>query len=89
MTESKAFRQPFPCNGCGKCCQRVDKSSQTAWLDRGDGTCENFDELTKLCKIYESRPLICRVEDFYEQHLSERFEWNDFVKINLEICKNL
>ena len=86
---SKVLREPFPCNGCGKCCRHVDRSQETSWLDRGDAVCRHFDEVTNLCLIYEDRPLVCRVEEYYEQHLSRSFEWNDFVKINLEICQNL
>ncbi len=83
------LRQPFPCNGCGKCCQNVDKSTLTKFLDRGDGICKNFDESTKLCKIYEYRPLVCRVEDFYIKNLSDQYQWDDFIKINLDICSKL
>ncbi len=89
MTEPKAFRQKFPCNGCGKCCRHVDQSPETAWLDRGDAVCRNFDESINLCRIYDSRPLVCRVEDYYDEHLSDLLKWNDFVEINMEICRNL
>lgn len=82
-------RQPFPCNSCGKCCRRIDQSSETAWLDRGDGVCRNFDESSKQCLIYSERPLVCRVEEYYVKHLADQFSWDDFLKINLEICSNL
>ena len=81
--------QPFPCTACGKCCRRVGESEQTAFLDRGDGICRHFDVLTHLCKIYENRPLVCRVEDYYKIHLRHMYEWDDFVKINLDLCEKL
>lgn len=80
---------PFPCNGCGKCCRLVDRSTETAWLDRGDGTCRHFDEATLGCTIYETRPLVCRVQDYHAAHLAGRFSWPEFVKINLAICASL
>lgn len=80
---------PFPCNGCGKCCRLVDRSHETAWLDRGDGTCRNFDENARSCMIYEQRPLVCRVQDYYVAHLATRIKWDDFVKLNVDICSHL
>lgn len=82
-------REAFPCNGCGKCCRRVDQSTETDWLDRGDGVCRHFSDDSKQCLIYAQRPLVCRVEDYYVQHLSSKFTWHDFVRINLEICARL
>lgn len=80
---------PFPCTACGQCCRNVHLSDQTAYLDRGDGTCLHFNETTKLCTIYDGRPLICQVENYYKKHLSEQITWDDFVQINLSICQKL
>jgi Fe-S-cluster containining protein len=88
MTEQHG-RPPFPCNGCGKCCRRVGLSEQTAFLDRGDGVCRYFGEVDNRCRIYADRPLVCRVEAYYERHLADRFAWDEFVKINLQICERL
>lgn len=78
---------PFPCTACGLCCQKVHLSEQTAWLNRGDGVCQHYDELTKLCSIYENRPLVCRVEDYYQVYLLDKIKWQDFVQLNVVICK--
>jgi len=67
----------------------VHQSAETAWLDRGDGVCRNYDEAGKQCLIYADRPLVCRVEEYYLQHLSTQFTWGEFVKINLDICAAL
>lgn len=80
---------PFPCTACGKCCRNVHLSEQTAYLSRGDGVCQYFDEQTNLCTIYESRPLVCRVEDYYKTYLSHIYTWDEFVKMNVEICNKL
>ena len=68
---------PFPCTGCGLCCQvqgvikklgplsGVSKGlAELAMdLDRGDGTCRNYDEPTRKCRIYDTRPFLCRVRE--------------------------
>lgn len=82
-------RKKFPCDSCGICCQNVHLSEETSHLDRGDGTCVNFSDSTRLCNIYESRPLICRVEDYYNEHLSHSYEWDAFIEINISICEKL
>lgn len=79
----------FPCTLCGKCCRKVYLSEQTTYLDRGDGICRHFDIDTNLCLIYENRPKICRVEDYYQENLSTQLSWDEFIQLNLEICEKL
>ncbi|MGU5638073.1 YkgJ family cysteine cluster protein [Aeromonas veronii] len=80
---------PFPCTSCGKCCRRVSANPETVFLDRGDGVCSFFAEETHLCTIYDQRPLVCRVEDYYHTRLADVISWDQFVRINLAICKKL
>lgn len=80
---------PFPCTACGLCCRHVHKSKQTAFLDRGDGICHFLDTNTNLCRIYETRPLICQVERYYQLYVKDNMDWDDFVKLNLDICHQL
>ena len=82
-------KNSFPCTACGQCCKHVHLSEQTNYLNRGDGTCRHFDDESLLCNIYEQRPLICRIEDYYDEHLSHLYEWDGFVKMNLEVCEQL
>ncbi|MEG9531666.1 YkgJ family cysteine cluster protein [Mannheimia indoligenes] len=79
---------PFPCTACGKCCKRVGLAEETASLDRGDLICRYFDEQTNLCKIYENRPLVCRVEDYYKTYLTEVYSWEEFVALNVKVCNS-
>ncbi|MBS9783563.1 MAG: YkgJ family cysteine cluster protein [Pasteurella sp.] len=79
----------FPCTACGQCCKNVHKSDEANYLNRGDGTCRYFDEDTLLCTIYENRPLVCRVEDYYNKYLTHLYDWDGFVKMNLEVCEQL
>ena len=79
----------FPCYKCGKCCANVNLSTETTFLDRGDGICKHFDITSKLCTIYKARPDICRVQLQYEQNYSKIYSWKEFILLNLEICKIL
>ena len=65
----------FPCTACGQCCKNVHKSEQTKFLDRGDGICHYFNESTLLCAIYEDRPLVCRIEDYYKAKFDAQQEY--------------
>lgn len=80
---------PFPCTSCGQCCKNVHLSEHTNYLNRGDGICRHFDDERLLCNIYEKRPLICRIEDYHEKYLSHLYDWDGFVKLNLEVCEQL
>jgi len=75
---------PFPCTSCGICCTKVEGLG----LPQTDGVCDHFDRQTKLCSIYEDRPLICRVDDCIsltcEDHLDGQrltaFVCNQWIK---------
>lgn len=79
----------FPCVQCGKCCQNVNLSEETRYLDRNDGTCKYFEESTKRCSIYHERPDICRVDVQYQQRFVRFYTWEEYVDENLRICKML
>ncbi|MDD2729036.1 YkgJ family cysteine cluster protein [Malikia sp.] len=79
----------FPCTQCGICCQNVHLSQKTEYLNRGDGTCKNYDTENKLCFIYNKRPDICRVDKQYKINYSNLYTWNNFVDINLQVCNTL
>ncbi len=81
--------KPFPCTACGHCCRNVHLSEQTNYLNRGDGICRHLDTSTNLCLIYQDRPLVCRVEDFYKAYLTQVYTWEEFVDLNLQICYKL
>lgn len=61
----------------------------TAYLDRGDGICQFLNTNTNLCQIYDDRPLVCRVERYYQLHFKDKIDWDDFVKLNLYVCHQL
>lgn len=79
----------FPCDNCGKCCQKVNLSEETKWLDRGDGVCKNFDDDSNLCLIYDKRPDICNVNLQYKMNYSQNYTWHEFVNLNVQVCNEL
>lgn len=58
-------------------------------LDRGDGTCYFYDQQTKLCTIYATRPDICRVDKQYQLNYKDKYSWLEFIEINIIACKIL
>lgn len=79
----------FPCTQCGACCRHVHLADETKFLDRGDGICHHYDIDSKLCSIYETRPLICQVEKQFQLNYQDRFKWNEFIEINQAACRLL
>lgn len=77
----------FPCDKCGACCRNLHLSPLYAELDRGDGVCKYLSE--NLCSIYESRPLLCRVDESYEKFFKEVMSIEEYYRINLDACKKL
>jgi Fe-S-cluster containining protein len=42
-----------------------------------------------LCSIYQSRPLICRIDDAYDVFFKEKMTLEEYYKLNKEACENL
>lgn len=79
----------FRCDRCGYCCQSLAGVELYKDLDRGDGTCLYFDEVTKLCSVYEDRPLLCRVDESYEVWFFESMSREEYEQINYAACQEL
>jgi Fe-S-cluster containining protein len=74
----------FECDKCGECCRNLDKSPLYAELDRGDGTCRYLEG--NLCSIYETRPLICRVDEGYNAFFKDTMTIEEFYSENYKMC---
>lgn len=77
----------FFCDKCGACCRHLDLSPLYAELDRGDGVCKFLDN--NLCSIYDSRPLLCRVDDMYQAYFKNMMSRDDYERLNRENCAKL
>lgn len=81
--------QIFPCTQCGKCCRVVGLSEELKHFDRGDGACKHLEEGSHHCLIYQNRPEICNVQQMYNKHYADQYNWDDFVAVNMEACKQI
>lgn len=79
----------FVCDRCGLCCMKVGQSPIYAKLDRGDGVCQYFDDASRLCTIYESRPVLCNVDEVYHEFFSHKISIEEYYNLNYESCKKL
>lgn len=79
----------YKCEKCGNCCSNLSASKLYSDLDRGDGKCKFFDEKTRLCLIYESRPLKCNIDKTYELLFKDKMTLEEYYRLNYEACKNL
>lgn len=73
----------FSCNGCGACCRKV-KTVDPSWPTRADGACVHLTKDNR-CAIYETRPLICRVDEARPESMSVDL-WH---RLNAEVCARL
>lgn len=78
----------FPCTRCGSCCRSVSESDVYKHLDRGDGACKFYQDITHDCSIYLFRPSICRVHEMYYL-LHPPITWDEYVFINVSGCNAL
>jgi len=77
----------FECKQCGNCCRHLDRSGLYKDLDRGDGVCRYLKD--NLCSIYEDRPLLCRIEESYNEVFSEVYTKEEYYRLNKEACRNI
>lgn len=77
----------FTCDKCGECCRHVNLSAIYRYLDRGDGICKYL--RGNLCSIYDTRPLLCRVNESYETFFKNFIVREEYDKANTENCKKM
>lgn len=58
-------------------------------LDRGDGVCKYLDCTTKLCMIYNERPLLCNVDKAYQVLFKDQISIEEYYELNYKACKEL
>lgn len=84
-----SFVKNFPCIACGLCCQNSYLVHELQALINKDGLCKNFDKKTKRCRIYQTRPLICNIDEMYKQQFYHQMTKKEFYLANLEVCYKL
>ncbi|WP_102401045.1 YkgJ family cysteine cluster protein [Haloimpatiens massiliensis] len=79
----------FKCIKCGKCCRSLNKSKLYDDFHNGDGICKWLNEESNECTIYNSRPLICRIDEGYEAFFKDIITKEEYYNENYKICKSL
>ena len=79
----------YTCDKCGRCCRNLNFNDLYNYLNRGDGVCIYLDEATNLCKIYNSRPLICNIDKAYNEYFKYNYSKAEYYRINKEVCLRL
>ena len=83
----------FHCRKCGKCCECFrffpEDSRERRTLDSGDGTCRYFDRESRLCSIYDRRPIICDNERYYAECLKDTMTREEFDAVLNEYCEKI
>lgn len=54
-----------------------------------NGACEQFDEATKKCKVYDTRPDVCRVNRVYERVHSTYLSREVYYQLSEGVCKKM
>jgi len=79
----------FPCTKCGLCCQNISNIPELKDFDLGNGICKHFNLITNSCKIYSTRPLICKIDEMYEKKYYEEFTRKNFYILNAKACNSM
>ena len=78
----------FPCTQCGQCCKHIGKLKALEQFHLGDGRCIYYEESVG-CKIYSTRPDVCRIDEGYTLFFSDVISHQEFYQKNAEICNQL
>ncbi len=79
----------FPCTSCGLCCQNISNVEELKLYNLGNGICKYLDKINNSCKIYDSRPDICRVDKMFELIYHKEFSLEEFYIANANVCNQL
>ena len=74
----------FKCDKCGQCCRNLHKPPIYEELHNGDGICRFLNG--NICSIYETRPLVCRVDESYDVFFKEQMSYEEYIRRNYECC---
>jgi Fe-S-cluster containining protein len=74
----------FVCDQCGECCRHLGHYAFNKDLDRGDGVCRYLDG--NLCRIYDDRPFICRVDEMYDVYFKDTMTRDEYDHFTYKSC---
>ena len=74
----------FPCTRCGLCCRNIGEISTLKSFHSGDGVCMYYRQEVGRT-IYFSRPLICRIDEAYNQIFKDMYSLVEYYEMN-QVC---
>lgn len=80
----------FNCTKCGLCCKYLTKEhlKRHNLPESPKGGCGYLKE-DNTCGIYETRPLICRIDEGFEMVAKKHMTKEEWYKANEKACKEL
>ena len=75
----------WKCKQCGKCCESITKILPEFALD--NGVCCHLNTETRECRIYSARPLLCRVDEYYDRHYKYFMDKERYYAHQKIMCK--
>ena len=78
----------FPCTQCGQCCKSISNIEALRDYDTGNGTCRHYNK-EKGCDIYQTRPMVCRIDEGYTTYFSKMISLENYYQENLKVCNQL
>lgn len=79
----------FQCDGCGYCCENLHLNDIMQDMHDGNGICYFFNASSRQCNIYKHRPLVCRVDDFFNLILMKKMSQKDYYQANKHFCDQI
>lgn len=76
----------FPCTKCGACCRSIEHIDFLKDYNQ-NGVCIHLQN--NECSIYETRPLLCRIDEAYEQFFSKQMTKKEYYILNALFCNEL
>lgn len=94
VSGSMEIKRKFDCSCCGACCRHLDIIPNFPYpsIIGKNGICIYLNQDTNLCTIYDTRPLICRVDEQYDLNINNvknTMSRSEYYKLQHEICKIL
>lgn len=77
----------FTCDKCSLCCKRLHRSEIYRNLHNGNGICKFLKG--NECSIYNTRPLVCRVDESYSVFFKDRMSYEEYLELTYNCCELL
>jgi Fe-S-cluster containining protein len=78
------------CEACGaQCCRNWNIYQFDPTMVDKYGVCIYLNQETNKCTIYDTRPVFCRVHDYYVERMSSKMSFEEYMRSSYVGCKVL